>query len=83
MQGIEISGFAVWTVYREEDGPFRCYKYVQGGDANSNIKTVCESIIRDQIANSTLSEVLFQRNVIRERTRKELQKQLSGWGIWL
>lgn len=27
--------------------------------------------------------MLFDRAVIRERMRKELQKQLSGWGIWL
>ena len=28
MQGVEICGFAFWSVYREEDGPFRCYKYM-------------------------------------------------------
>jgi hypothetical protein len=34
MQGVEIEGVAFWSVYREEDGPFRCYKYMQGNNAN-------------------------------------------------
>lgn len=28
MQGVEITGFAFWSVYRQDDGPFRCYKYM-------------------------------------------------------
>ena len=28
MQGVVINGFAFWSVYREDDGPFRCYKYM-------------------------------------------------------
>jgi len=27
MQGLEVRGFAIWTVNRAEDGPFKCYKY--------------------------------------------------------
>lgn len=55
MQGVQITGFAFWTVFREEDGPFRCYKYMQGNDANSNVKAMCESVVRSQIANSSLN----------------------------
>jgi len=28
MQGVIIEGFAFWSVNRENDGPFRCYKYM-------------------------------------------------------
>lgn len=70
MQGIKITGFAFWTVYREEDGPFRCYKYMQGNDTNSNIKAMCESVVRAQIANSTLNEVIQNRHTIRNAVRK-------------
>lgn len=34
MQGVIITGFAFWSVHREADGPFKCYKYMQGGDPN-------------------------------------------------
>lgn len=46
MQGLEVEGFAIWSVNREGDGPFKCYKYTQGGDANENVRTMCESIVR-------------------------------------
>ena len=41
MQGVIITGFAFWSVYRDEDGPFRCYKYMQGGDANASVQAMC------------------------------------------
>lgn len=39
MQGVDISGFAIWGVNREGDGPFKCYKYTCNyqGNANSNV----------------------------------------------
>lgn len=47
MQGIEIKGIAFWSVYREGDGPFKCYRYMQGGDPNSSVRTMSESIVRN------------------------------------
>lgn len=83
MQGVIITGFAFWTVYREEDGPFRCYKYMEGGDANANVQAMCESVLRNLIANSTLDEVLRSRNHLRDSMKKDLKDQFKGWGIWL
>lgn len=83
MQGVEISGFAFWSVYRNDDGPFRCYKYMEGGDANSNVRAMCESVLRNLIANSTLEEVLRNRNHLRDNMKNELKDQFKGWGIWL
>ena len=66
MQGVDIQGFAVWSVFREDDGPFRCYKYMEGGDANRNVQAMCESVLRNLIANSTLESVLRDRNKLRD-----------------
>lgn len=26
MQGVEVKGMLVWTIHRDKDGPFKCYK---------------------------------------------------------
>ena len=83
MQGVVITGFAFWSVYRDEDGPFKCYKYMQGGDANANVQAMCESALRNLIANSTLDEVLKNRDHLRDNMKKELMDQFKGWGVWL
>lgn len=83
MQGVEITGFAFWSVYRESDGPFRCYKYMEGNNANANVQAMCESVLRSQIANSSLDEVLRKRDVLRDAIKNELKDQFKGWGVWL
>jgi regulator of protease activity HflC (stomatin/prohibitin superfamily) len=83
MQGVIITGFAFWSVFREGDGPFRCYKYMEGGDANRNVNAICESVLRNLIANSTLSEVLRNRKHLRDNMVNDLKDQFKGWGIWL
>jgi flotillin len=83
MQGVIITGFAFWSVYRDGDGPFRCYKYMEGGDANRNVNAICESVLRNLIANSTLSEVLRNRKHLRDNMVNDLKDQFKGWGIWL
>lgn len=72
MQGLEISGFAIWSVFRDGEGPFKCYKYTQGGNANENVRTMCESIVRHEIAQHSLHEVLTNRGVLRDSMKKEL-----------
>ena len=90
IQGIEVSGFVVWVIYREEDGPFKAYKHLSGlGDsggspeASENIARMAESIIRTQVANSTISEVIAQRQILRDKIRSEMQEVVKGWGVWL
>jgi len=56
---------------------------MQGGDANSNVQTMCESIVRNEMANCSLEEVLRDRHSLRDRMKLDLEKQLTGWGIWL
>lgn len=83
MQGIIIEGFAFWSVFRDDDGPFRCYKYLQGCDANDSVRALCESVLRNLIANSTIDEVMKNRSHLRVNMQKELKDQFKGWGIWL
>lgn len=83
MQGVSIEGNAFWTVFREGEGPFKCYKYMQGGSANDHVRTLCESIIRNELANSKLDDVLKNRNLLRDNIKNNLQPQLKGWGIYL
>lgn len=91
MQGVEVSGVLIWSVYREQDGPFRCYKSF-GDDlqnpkgplvANEKLQKMAVSIIRDRIANFTLNEILKERTKLRNGVKEEMQKVITGWGIWL
>jgi len=54
-----------------------------GVDASTSVQTMCESIVRSQIANSSLEEVLRQRTKLKKQMKEDLQTQLTGWGIWL
>ena len=90
MQGVEVTGMLIWSVHREGDGPFRCYKSF-GKDlekktpvvANNKMMALAVSIIRDRIANMSLDEVLKNRSKLRSGVKEEIQKLLTGWGIWL
>lgn len=83
MQGVIITGFAFWSVHREGDGPLKCYKYMQGGDANDSVRALSESVLRNLIANSTLEDVMRNRNHLRNNVLDDLKVQLGGWGIWI
>jgi len=47
------------------------------------LKKIANSIVRDRIANMTLSDILKNRSKIRNGVKEEMQKILTGWGIWL
>jgi len=92
MQGVEVGGILIWSVYREEDGPFRCYKsfgddlkMVSTGPkvANQKLENMVVSIIRDRIANMTINDILKNRQKLRNGVKDEMQKVITGWGIWL
>jgi regulator of protease activity HflC (stomatin/prohibitin superfamily) len=93
MQGVEVGGVLIWSVYREEDGPFRCFKSF-GEDlmkstgptpkvANQKLENMAVSIIRDRIANMTIDDILKNRQKLRNGVKDEMQKVITGWGIWL
>jgi regulator of protease activity HflC (stomatin/prohibitin superfamily) len=90
MQGVEVAGMIIWSIYREEDGPFKCYKSF-GVDlqqpvpkvANDKLQSMAVSIVRDRIANMTIDEILKNRQKLRDGVKSEIQKLLTGWGMWL
>ena len=41
------------------------------------------SIVRDRIANMTINDILKNRSKLRDGVKAEIQKVISGWGIWL
>jgi len=45
---------------------------MQGGDANNMVRTLCESIVRNQIANNVMKDVMTNRDMLREAMKKDL-----------
>jgi hypothetical protein len=90
MQGVQVSANLVWSIYREDNGPFLAYKNL-GSDlmnnvpytANENLTSLANGILRNQIANSSMDEILKNRTVLREKIRDEMFTVVKGWGIWL
>mmetsp|Transcript_35217 Transcript_35217/g.61499 ORF Transcript_35217/g.61499 Transcript_35217/m.61499 type:complete len:415 (-) Transcript_35217:291-1535(-) len=94
MQGVVVTGFALWTVHREGDGPWKAYKNLVMRDldrdgnldqntGNTHISDMATSIIRVSIAQQTLSDCMTKRDEIRDTVREQMMKQLVGWGVWL
>ncbi|KRW99567.1 hypothetical protein PPERSA_13147 [Pseudocohnilembus persalinus] len=81
MQGLQIQGFAVWSVHR--NFPFTFYRQMFGVNANKQIQSICESIVRHQISNTELNTVMTQRDILKNNMQKEASKILSGWGVWV
>ena len=80
----------IGSVHREDEGPFRAYKAFSDDlkkkvpvDANHKLENMAVSIIRDRIANLSLNDILKNRSKLRNGVKEEMQKILSGWGIWL
>jgi hypothetical protein len=86
MQGVHVFGFAVFSVLRTEDGPFRYYKYVYGAGvevAADNLKSMAEALMRKHVATAKLSDVLTNRENLRNAVREEMMETTKGWGVWL
>ena len=75
-----MSGVLIWSVYRDEDGPFRCFKSF-GEDllnksgpkiANKKLENMAVSIIREKIANLTINDLLKNRSKLRDGVKDEM-----------
>lgn len=80
----------VWSVFREEDGPFRCYKSFSDdlqkntpALANDKIQRCSVAVIRDRIANMSIMDIIKNRDSLREGVKEDIQKLVTGWGMWL
>jgi len=75
---------------RSNDGPMNCYKFFgtdlqkqTPADANKQIESLAVAIFRDRIANLTINDIMKNRHKLRGGVKDEMQKLLTGWGIWL
>lgn len=89
MQGVEIQGFAVWSIYRKGDGPVRAMRFLDGltsagiALANQSVKDMAESLSRTCVSTLTITQVITSRDLVRDRVRQQMQQVLSGWGLWV
>lgn len=85
MQGIDITGFAMFSVHRENEGPFKYFKYA--GDnvtqAVDNIRLVVESLVRHHVANHTIAEIMQNRELLRNQIKQDVMSAVAGWGVWI
>ena len=80
----------VWTILRTGDGPFMAFKNL-GSDISSNdprtandaLVSMSSAIVRSCIANSTINDMLTDRENIRNMMQKEMFNVVKGWGVWV
>ena len=90
MQGVKVTGMLVWSIRRTEDGPFNAYKNL-GDDlasgnpttANDNLVSMASAIVRAAIANSTITDMLTKRDILKTKIVKDMDAVVKGWGVWL
>jgi len=90
MQGLEVSVMIVWTIFRDGDGPMRAYRML-GNDlkeavprsANDLCASLVSSVVRNQIANDTIDNIIKSREAFREKVMETMKPQMKGWGIWI
>lgn len=77
-------------MFREGDGPLKAYRFLgqdlksgKMNQANAILGEISNSIVRHRVANSTIEEILRNRDVVRNEIRSELNKIVNGWGVWL
>jgi hypothetical protein len=68
----------VWSVHRESDGPYKCYRNfgstLNSGcyEINEKLESLSVAIIRDKIANLNIDTILKNRNQLRDSIRDEI-----------
>ena len=88
MQGIEVCSMIEWTVDRDGEGPMKAFKNLDVSshnprNANETLRAMTSAIVRNQIANSTISEIIKNRQGLREAVMKEITEVAKGWGVHL
>lgn len=89
VQGVGVQGFATWSIFRDDDGPYRAYKSFDGFTdsglrmANDNVRQLVESVLRNIVSRMSLEEVMTQRQEMRVEAKNEVLEITKGWGIWI
>ena len=79
MQGVNVIGKLLWSPFREGDGPFRLYKAFgedlktrEQNKVKGKVQGMAIAIIRDVISNSTIDDILKNREKIRKTLKQSL-----------
>jgi len=88
MQGVEVSSMIEWTIDKKGDGPLKALKNLDvqkdiPNKANETLRAMASAIVRNQIANSTIDEVLKNRQGLRQAVIEEMKEVVQGWGVHL
>ena len=87
MQGVEVSGVILWSINPKNDLPFKAVMYL-GKDltksnaqtAKDNLAEMCAAIVSHNVANSTIDEVVKNRDLLRNSITKGISSLIEGWG---
>lgn len=79
-----------WAINKDKDGPMKAFNYL-GEDltsdspttANTLIKIIVSSIVRNFIANHEIMKISTQRKEVKEIIVEQLRKIATGWGIYI
>lgn len=90
MQDIKFSATLVWSIVRDNEGPYKAYKNLgqdlcnaTPNEANNSLCSKARDKFKQVLANMEISEVLKNREKLRDRIRKEMQQEVAGWGVWI
>lgn len=79
MTGIKVSGLMIWSILRDKDGPFKCYKSFGNELLVRNSHVISEkleymavSIIRDRVANLSLDDILKNRQKLKDGMKEDI-----------
>ena len=51
--------------------------------ANNLLVSMAAAVVRNEIANTTINEIMKNRDYLRKQIRSKIGKVAHGWGIWL
>jgi flotillin len=90
MQGIEVAAMIEWTIDKDGEGPMKAYKNLGQDLSSSNPRTANQiisdmacSILRSAISNSTIDQVIKNRQELREKILSDMSEVCKGWGVHL
>ena len=79
MQGIEVTGLMIWSIYRDKDGPFKAFRSFgeelqrkNSSIINDKLQQMATSIIRDRIANLTINDILKNRQKLKSGMKEDI-----------
>ena len=87
MQGVEVSGVILWSINPEGEMPMKAVmnlgKDLTKSDAKTakdNLAEMCSAIVSHNVANSTIDEIVKNRDMLRNSITKGITNLIQGWG---